>query len=966
MTYTRDTSFEDNAYQLMQNELDRVLTTISKSNAVDTVTRQLFMQNLSTWRHVLAVSPFITNYLTRHPDTLPKLIDNQANEFDPTQLNQHISDKLLPITESVEFDRQLRRLRNEQMILIALRDLQGLASLEKTLAHLSTLADTLVEACLRWQYEKLAERHGYPLTDDGQHMPLVVLGMGKLGAEELNFSSDIDLILAYEKDGMTNGQSSIEHHEFFLRLTRRFHQSLHKTTEDGFVFRVDLRLRPYGNSGPLAMSFDAMEEYYQTQGREWERYAMIKARAIGMNIGAGEQLLAILQPFVYRRYLDFGVIQSLRDLKAMIDQETIKKDRQDNLKLGAGGIREVEFIAQVFQLMRGGQDLALRSRSTPAILNHLAKRSLLSQQESDQLITAWRFLRYAENHIQSIHDRQEHNLPKSAIDQQRLALSMGYDRWSSFIKQLSVHRQIVQACFDNIFAETRETGKKNPTRLFWLEITEESLDESYLAGLGYQYSLEAAQKIQGIKTKSVYRRLSGRSQALLDELIPAIIDLAADFDSPDESLTRLLSVMTSIARRESYLALLTETPTARQQLAKLCSASSWITQVITRYPVLLDELIDPRRLYEPPGRNDINVELTRLLTDMDPEDVEAQMERLRIFKQAQQLRIAAADTMQTMPLMRVSDHLTWIAESLVNVALELAWEHLIQHHGNPVYELDGEKKQAQFGIIGLGKLGGIELGYGSDLDLIFVHDSKGKHQYTNGKKPIENSMFFTRLAQRLLHLLSTLTPSGTLYEIDMRLRPNGKSGLLISSLQALSDYQHKEAWTWEHQALVKARPIAGGETVCNGFQKIRNEILSLERDPAILRNEVINMRQRMHDELDQSDNNKFDLKQGTGGIVDIEFMVQYMALLKARSYPQLLELTDNIRLIEAMTEVHLIAADQGSLLIDAYQKYRACLHHRVLQGLDQCVALSMFTSQRAQIIQVWKQLFEYMSEEREK
>jgi len=951
-------SFADSTYELMQLELDRLLTAIDSSDALGSDAQQVFNQNLPAWRHAFAVSPFVAGYVARNSESLSALMKMREEVFDVSQLSQRLRDRLAGTSDSAELDRQLRQFRNEQMVLIAIRDLQGLAPLEETLLHLSALADVLVEGCLKWQYEKLAERHGYPLTAEGEPMPLVVLGMGKLGAEELNFSSDIDLILAYENDGMTNGKSSIEHHQFFLRLAQRFYQSLNKITEDGFVFRVDLRLRPYGNDGPLVMSFGAMEEYYQTQGREWERYAMIKARAMGMDVDAGLALLDGLQPFVYRRYLDFGVIQSLRDLKVMIDQETIKKDRQDNLKLGPGGIREVEFIAQVFQLMRGGKDTALRSRSTPLILQRLAERDLLTGEESQGLITAWRFLRNAENHVQAMYDRQEHALPTSAIDQQRLALSMGYDNWQAFVEQLSLHRQFVQQCFDSIFADSADTEEKNPTRSFWLNISDETIDEGHLLELGYVQPQEMTHRIQGLKTRGVYGRLSERGQTLMDDLMPAIIDLAAGLEDPDETLTRLLSVITAIARRESYLALLVEAASAREQLARLCGASSWITEVLTRHPVLLDELIDPRQLYAPPERDEINVELTRVLVDMDLDDVETQMERLRVFKQAQQLRVAAADTMNTMPLMRVSDRLAWIAESLVNVALELAWQYMERRHGCPMFEVDGEQRQAQFGVIGFGKLGGIELGYGSDLDLIFVHDSEGQSQVTNGKKSIENGMFFTRLAQRLVHLLSTLTPSGVLYEIDMRLRPNGQSGLLVTSLAALASYQREDAWTWEHQALVRARPIAGGEHVCHGFQRIRNEVLAIERAPASLTTEVVEMRQRMRDELDKSNTAQFDLKQGVGGIVDIEFMVQYAVLGGASRYSQLLEFTDNIRLVEVMSQIDLITAGQAQALIDAYREYRARLHHRVLQGQERCVESSEFEDQRAQVMQIWQQLFE--------
>ena len=954
MNKTNNINFNDHAYALMQLELDRVLAVIKDSDALDSPTLNLFTSDLAAWRHVLAVSPFVAGHLLRRPKLLPDLIAMQAQGFNAERMQQQLGG----IVDRAEFDRQLRNSRNEAMVLIAIRDLQGLAALEETLDDLSALAETLVEICLHWHYEKLARRYGYPMTKDGSSMPLVILAMGKLGARELNFSSDIDLILAYETDGFTKGALAIAHHEFFVKLAQQLHQSLDKMTEDGFVFRVDLRLRPYGNSGPLVMSFVAVEDYYQTQGREWERFAMIRARAIGSDTAPGARLLEQLQPFVYRRYLDFRVIQSLRDLKVMIDRETASKKRQDDLKLGPGGIREIEFIAQVFQLMRGGRDLALRSRSTPEILMRLAERDLLSRAESERLLAAWQYLRNAENHIQMMHDRQEHTLPTTEVDRQRLSLSMGCENWVEFSGQLAEQRQQVQESFNKIFADAGEQGEASPSRLFWLGANDEEVDAHYLSKLGYIDFEKTAQRIQTLKSVGVYRRLSEHGQALMDDLLPAIIDLSASVDNPDETLLRLLSVITAIAQRESYLALLLEVPSSRQQLTRLCGASAWITEVISRHPILLDELIDPRRLYAPPNRQDINVAMTRTLADMDADDVEAQMERLRGFKQAQQLRVAAADIMQTMPLMRVSDHLTWIAESVVIVALELAWEYLIARHGRPMYVSAGKQIPAQFGIIGFGKLGGVELGYGSDLDLVFVHDSQGASQITSGDKSVDNGVFFTRLAQRFVHLLSTLTPSGVLYEIDMRLRPNGKSGPLVTSLSALSLYQQQEAWTWEHQALVRARPIAGGQQVCDVFQRIRRQVLTTPRERIKLVTEVVEMRQRMRVELDTSNAEKFDLKQGAGGIVDIEFMVQYAVLSEAAQYPAMLEFTDTIRLAKAASETDLITTGQAQELIDIYQQYRSHLHHRVLQGLDHCVPLVNFEAQRARVIQIWQQLFE--------
>ncbi len=924
--------------------------------------RHILTEQDAVWKRALYVSSFLSASIRRDHELLELLLLSLQPEYDYKLLLRQAGEKIMACENSSALDKALRYFRNRHMLCIAFRDLSFYSPLDDLLEYLSALADRLIQCAMQWHYDALAKLHGCPLDEHGSPMPMVAFAMGKLGARELNYSSDIDLILSYEHDGETTGGKPLTHHEFFLKLAQRFYQSLNRVMVDGFVFRVDLRLRPYGNSGPLVMSFSAMEDYYQTQGREWERYAMIKARPVGMNIDAGKRSLSLLKPFVYRRYLDFGAIQSLRELKVMIDREVARRDRQHDLKLGPGGIREIEFIAQVFQLMRGGQDVSLQDRSTPLILRKLAEKQYMQETDIGHLIRAWQFLRTAENHIQEMNDRQEHALPANEEDRNRLAVSMNFNTWQEFYAVLSNHRQHVQHCFDQIFAE-REDDDSSPIKIYWLSISESDPDAAaeedieLLGELGYREPKRLHQQLVSFKIQGVYTRLSAQGKLLCDGLIPALLNESCRLDDPDEAIRRLLSVIIVIARRESYLSLLLEESSARSQLGKLCVASLWVTETIARNPMLLDELIDHRTLYSPPDRQALNSEIDRLLVSLEQDDVEMQMDRLRYFKQAQQLRIAAADIAGAMPLMKVSDHLTWIAEHLLQVILELAWSDMSSRYGCPTCVVQGENRKAGFAIIGFGKLGGIELGYGSDLDLVFLHDSCGSQQVTDGEKPLDNSVFFTRVAQRLVHLLATLTPAGRLYEIDMRLRPNGQSGMLVSSLVAFEDYQQNDAWLWEHQALVKGRAICGDAAVCQEFDRIRGAILGRKRKKEVVRQEIFDMRRRMREELDRSEEGGFDLKQGAGGIVDIEFMVQYAVLSEAHDRSELAACSDTIRILESAIRIGWLDGDRGCRLIEIYQQYRSVIHRRILQGQDQCVSTGEFRAHRQRVTSVWLDIF---------
>ncbi len=908
---------------------------------------------------VWATSDFVARSCVRSPELLADLLasGDLLADYAAGELAARVASAVVVADDEDDLARVLRRVRNREMVRIAWRDLAGWASLEEVLEDLSALADGCIAAALaRIESWRRAES-GTPRTSDGRPQSLVVLAMGKLGARELNFSSDIDLIFAYPEAGQLKG--GVSHEEFFTQVGRSLIQVLGSATAEGLVYRVDMRLRPYGESGPLAMSFDAMEEYYQAQGREWERYAMIKARPAAGDPLAAVALMELLRPFVYRRYLDFGAFESLRDMKALIAAQVRRKGSEDNIKLGLGGIREVEFIAQAFQLIRGGRDAGLRVRSLLAVLARLAELESLPAYVTERLAAAYRFLRRLENRLQEFDDQQEHRLPGRDLDRLRLAVAMGYGDWAACKRDLDRHRQLVHDHFEQVFAapQAEDNGQASPAQAaldsVWAGDMDASGARAALADVGYGDPVEALRVLDGFREGPASRFLGEQGRARLDRLMPMLLGAAAAVPAPERTLTRVLHLVEVIAGRTAYLSLLVENPMALSQLVRLCGASAWIAAFLASHPLLLDELLDPRSLYEPLQRADLERELERRMAGVDPDDLEQQMELLRHFRQSTVLRVAAADVAGATPLMVVSDYLTWIAEAVLVKVLDLAWSHMIARHGQPGCTRGKPPRERGFVIVGYGKLGGIELGYGSDLDLVFLHDDTFQNGQSAGPKVIDNSVFFARLGQRIIHMLNTLTPSGVLYEVDMRLRPSGSSGLLVSSLEAFAGYQREDAWTWEHQALVRARVVAGDGDLAARFDAVRREVLSRRRDAEALRREVREMRERMRQALGRKGRG-FDLKQDPGGIADIEFMVQYGVLSGACDHPALLEYTDNIRLLEGLARAGLASESDVRLLSDAYRAYRARVHQLTLQEEPAVVAAEELRDYRERVERLWQ------------
>ncbi|MFJ7315746.1 bifunctional [glutamate--ammonia ligase]-adenylyl-L-tyrosine phosphorylase/[glutamate--ammonia-ligase] adenylyltransferase [Pseudomonas sp. NPDC098747] len=926
---------------------------------------------------VTGASEFVIEQSVRDPLMLLSLVQSGELErpFAPGELCAQIAAAVEAAQTEDDLGRVLRRQRARHQVRIIWRDLTRQADLVQTCRDLSDMADASIDQAYQWLYSRHCQQFGTPTgRRSGLAQQMVILGMGKLGAVELNLSSDIDLIFAYPEGGETVGvKRALDNQEFFIRLGQRLIKALDPMTVDGFVFRVDMRLRPYGSSGALVLSFNALEQYYQDQGRDWERYAMIKARVVAGDQVAGAQLLDMLRPFVYRRYLDFSAIEALRTMKQLIQQEVRRKGMADNIKLGSGGIREVEFIAQAFQLIHGGRDLSLQQRPLLKVLSTLEGQGYLPPAVISELREGYEFLRYTEHAIQAIADRQTQMLPDGAQDQARIAFMLGFADWESFHEKLMFWRGRVAWHFAQVIADPdEEEGTESEVVVGgeWLPLWEEAQDEEaacrQLEEGGFSDAPKALKALAGLRGSPQLRAMQRLGRERLDLFIPRLIAQAVEHDNPDLVLERVLPLVEAVARRSAYLVLLTENPGALRRLLTLCAASPWIAEQITRFPLLLDELLNEGRLFKPPLAPELAAELRERLTRIPEDDLEQQMEALRHFKLAHRLRVAASEIAGSLPLMKVSDYLTWLAEAILAQVLALAWRQTVAKYGTPL-RTDGTLCDPGFIIVGYGKVGGLELGHGSDLDLVFIHDGDPQAE-TDGAKPIDGAQFFTRLGQRIIHLLTAQTNSGQLYEVDMRLRPSGASGLLVSSLGAFARYQENEAWTWEHQALVRARVLVGSQDVGQAFESVRAQVLGKARDLAKLQQEVSEMRAKMRGNLGSKSTAAgtaanafeatapFDLKQDAGGIVDIEFMVQYAALAWSQSHPPLLRWTDNIRILEELEHEGLMPAEDASLLREAYKAYRSAAHRQALQKDAGVIAGDQFAEERRQVLRIWREL----------
>jgi glutamate-ammonia-ligase adenylyltransferase len=895
-------------------------------------------------------SRFYTRWINAAPERAAL-----AESLDGLSLNTALFARLLQqdLEAGFPLPRAMRRLRNLTIASLIRRDLGGQAGLPEVLDTMTAFADFAVETHLDALHAEMTSLHGQPIGEESDKpQQMIVLGMGKLGGGELNVSSDIDLIFIYPEDGetLTNSpdQRSLSNHEFFARLGKKLIADLSAVTEDGFTFRVDMALRPNGNSGPLAASFSMLEQYFVVQGREWERYAWVKARAL---TGDPEEIAAldqIVRPFVYRRYLDFGSIDAMRTMHAQIRAEVKRQEarhpgRSNNVKLGRGGIREIEFLAQVFQLIRGGRDPQLRNRSTRTTLRIIADKGLHGKEEVAQLLEAYTFLRDLEHRLQYLEDAQTHSLPANEQDLLLVAQMTGYSDTAPLLDELDRQRSIVAAQFDSIFSDKKggseDTDEADEALIHVTLSSSDSQEaiEAYLHDLGYDDAGVAAQRLVSTWKSPRLQNLPEASRNKLVGLVNTALPLiAAQENSHSATLGRLLDFLETVARRAAYLALLTEYPHTLRRVIRMMAASDWAAQYLARHPLLLDELLDDKGLHEAPDWPAFFQECQRVL-DATSGDTERQMDALRELHHAQQFRLLAQDLEGELTVERLADHLSALADVLVSVTLQTIWKALPNTH----------RDTPRFAVIAYGKLGGKELGYASDLDLVFLFDDDHA----------DAPMLYAKLAQRFITWMTSHTPAGRLFDIDIALRPDGASGLMVSPITSFEKYQMQSAWIWEHQALTRARFCAGDADIGARFEAIREKVLRQPRDEEKLRSEVLSMRKRLHD-AHPNKSDLHDLKHDIGGMIDIEFMVQYMVLRHAPQHPQLTPNLGNISLLKRCGELKLIDAELAGKVADAYRNFRRMQHQIRLQGADRArVELDRVKEEVQAVKTLWREVF---------
>jgi [glutamine synthetase] adenylyltransferase / [glutamine synthetase]-adenylyl-L-tyrosine phosphorylase len=879
--------------------------------------------------HAVKCSPFIARLLSKDAQLMSDLLNNLHQPYQTGLMQSELSAQ--NIFDEFALKQQLRRLRQRVLARTIVRDLNDLADFYEVVSTTSALAEVTLQQAIDFHSVQLQADYGVPRGPSGAEQSLIVVGMGKLGGAELNVSSDIDLIFAYEQEGETDGANAITNQEYFTKLGKKLIAALDDATEDGFVFRVDMRLRPFGSEGALVSCLDALEDYYQNYGREWERYAWIKGRVVA---GPSQALSKVMKPFVFRKYLDFNAYASMRDLKVQIQRDVMQRGLEDNIKLGRGGIREVEFVAQVFQLIRGGQDTDLQIKPTLQVLQLLGQQRMLPAEVVQQLTESYIYLRNVEHRLMYIDDQQTQDLPKSEESKQRLLAMMNMPSWGEFLAQLNQHRAIIQAHFDATFSDAGHEVLEQETAI-WQGTIEKLAAMDYLTSLGYLEVTETYQRLNALHTSSRYKQLPEQSKFRFDKLMPMVIQQSAETQSPDTALLRSIILLESICRRASYLALLAEFPESLQLVIKLCGASPWLAQYLTAHPILLDELLDTQTLYDAPDFQAMQAELAKKMQALEG-DTEAQMDTMRHFKNAAVLRFAAQDIGGLLELETLSDYLSALAELILQVSLQVIWPTLkFKHQESP-----------QFAIIGYGKLGGKELGYVSDLDIIFLYDDAHPDASDN----------YARFAQRINNWFNSLTNAGLLYETDLQLRPDGNSGLLVSSVEAFEDYQLHKAWMWEHQAISRARFVAGDVKVGARFAAIREKVLLQTREPLQLKREVNEMREKMR----MSHPPKvgmFDVKHDKGGIIDVEFIVQYLVLLHAHAHPQLLANIGNIGLLHLLAELGMVEPALAENVASAYRIYRKIIHSEKLQAKEAKVPTIEIQQHQTAVVHLWEQLF---------
>ena len=933
--------------------------------------------------NAISMSSFVKRTLLSQPELLNQWFEHSPSPQDCKHYTERLAQALQNVQDEEQLGKELRLFRHREMATLSFIQSNKLASVEFVFQALSDLAEAIILQARDWLYQRCCAEYGVPMNSLNEPQELLILGMGKLGGRELNFSSDIDLIFVYPDAGETvGGRKAVENSKFFTRLGQRLIRALDEVTAEGFAYRTDMRLRPFGDSGALVLSFASMEDYYQEQGRDWERYAMIKAKILGEDLSNlnHRYLKQMLRPFVYRRYLDFSAIQSLREMKEKISREVVRRNLIDNIKLGAGGIREVEFIVQTFQMMRGGRDKILQERSLLTVLPRLAELNLLTIEQVTDLRTAYLFFRQVENVLQALDDKQTQTLPTDEQAQQCLILATqkyliateqgetwlehAIQNWADFLQVLGQYQKKVRAVFNALIGKDDE--EENPPLVneqiaLWRDILHLEMNEEDLASVLKEYAVQDADYAEIFRwlttTLQDWSRkpIGVRGREVLRTLLPKMLDKI--FSQPNYLilLPRLLNILDKITTRTTYLELLTEKEQILPQLITLCGQSIMIADQIARYPMLLDELMSNKGLTQVIDFRDYEPALNDYLVRIPEEDKEALIDALRQFKQSQILRIASADIMGVLPVMKISDHLTYLAEAIIGAVVNMAWKAVSQRFGVPEHLGENEKG---FAVIGYGKLGGIELGYNSDLDLVFLHNAPENSETVGGRKSVSSHRFYLKLAQKINSIFNLNTSAGVLYEVDMRLRPSGEAGLLVSTFNAYEFYQKNEAWTWESQALVRARCVYGTKSLKAEFDQIRQSTLAKKRDAVTLKAEITGMRAKMYQHFTQPQAVEFNLKTDKGGITDIEFIAQYLVLANAETSPEMAVWSDNIRIFDTAMAYGILTEPAGEQLKYCYMAMRNRIHHLNLLRQPSCVPMSEFEAERDFIGKMWSQIFQ--------
>lgn len=917
----------------------------------------------SVLESILRFSRYARRLLESEPDLRTCLLENFHRPFSCEEMLTFLKTACLhPTLDETGLHSALRQLRKRVILRLAARDLAGMADLPEVMTTMTHLAEVAIRFALEHHQHWMThpDQFGSPIGEkNATPQQLLVVAMGKLGGGELNVSSDVDLIFIYPEDGETNGRKSISNHSFFARLGRKLIASLNDYTIDGYVFRVDMRLRPHGENSPLAISFAMLKEYFVTQGREWERHAWLKSRVIAGPAAATTVLMEeITRPFVFRKYLDFEAYEAMRRLHAQLRREVDRREMHDNIKLGPGGIREIEFITQVFQLIRGGRDADLCIRPTLTALQRLQQKQPIPAQAITEMIEAYRFLRKLEHRLQYLDDQQTQNLPENPVDQELIAAAMGYPSFAELLQQLDIHRNNVTRHFELIFAAPRTSPTHDILATLWQEQTGDSTQveaaTTQLTTLGFTEPGKISARIQQFYGSYFFQQLPLTTQQKIKSLMPILVEAIAQFPPVEATLERMLQLLEHISPHPAYLALLREHPQTLPRVTKLVSASQWASDYLGRHPILLDKLLASHGMYQLPDWPILRQELARQLNHADsPKSniTEWQMDVLRHFQHAQVFQLLAIDLEGKLLLETLSDHLTELADLILDNVLKLAWRGFKKKH----------REQPAFAIIGYGKLGGKELGYASDLDIVFLYQD-------NHPDALE---IYTKLAQSINTWLISHTSAGVLYETDLRLRPDGTSGLMACSIEAFAQYQHKQAWVWEHQALTRARFVTGDQQLGKKFEQIRKEILCERRDLVQLKQDILMMREKM---LDAHPNPTalFDIKHDRGGIIDVEFIVQYLVLGYAHVYPQLTGNIGNIALLKLAGELGLIPAETARQVLTAYREFRRLQHRLRLNAEPELagpadaqeksaaftrIETDHLSPARMAVLQLWEQVF---------